>query len=179
MSSFKERIKELRNQYEMTQKEFSDFLGIRQQTLSGYERGTSTPSLEIAINISDKCLVSLDWLSGKSNVDSSTHERFTTYGVVASLIVDIVNAIGLNSSGIKTRYGLDYKFYTESKTINKFIDQLIRMQRLEASNVITHEIYNSWLNGEISRLWYLRLDDEQFRELDKYIPGHPGAEDDE
>ena len=35
----KEKLKEIRNDNKMTQKEFSDFVGISQQTLSGYENG--------------------------------------------------------------------------------------------------------------------------------------------
>ena len=63
----KEKLKEIRNDNKMTQKEFSDFVGISQQTLSGYENGKMFPSLEVVKDISQKCNVSCDWLLGISN----------------------------------------------------------------------------------------------------------------
>ena len=44
---FSTRLKKLRENMSMTQKEFSEFISIRQQTLSGYETGRISPSLEI------------------------------------------------------------------------------------------------------------------------------------
>ena len=54
---FSKRIKELRMSLEMTQKEFSEYVGIKQQTLSGYERGIMKPPLDIAKEIAEKCNV--------------------------------------------------------------------------------------------------------------------------
>ena len=48
------RIKQLRESLKMTQKEFSGHIGIKQQTLSGYERGLMKPPLDVAKGISEK-----------------------------------------------------------------------------------------------------------------------------
>ena len=57
----------------MTQQEFSKYIGIKQQTLSGYERGIMKPPLDIAKNIAEKCHISIDWLCGLSNKKTSSN----------------------------------------------------------------------------------------------------------
>ena len=60
------RLKNLRQVImKQTQKEFSDFIGIPQSTLSTYESGRNKPTLEMAISIANKCNVSIDWLCGR------------------------------------------------------------------------------------------------------------------
>ena len=65
-SSISEKIKELRTNLEMNQKNFSAAIGIRQSTLSSYENGIVTPSNEVLLTIAQKFHVSLDWLFGLS-----------------------------------------------------------------------------------------------------------------
>ena len=65
---FGERLKSLRTiVMKQTQKKFSDFIGIPQPTLSAYESGRNKPTVDILINIADKCNVSIDWLCGRDN----------------------------------------------------------------------------------------------------------------
>lgn len=59
-----ERIITLRKMMNMTQKEFAKFLGIPQPSLSAYENGKNSPTVEVLINIATKCRISLDWLCG-------------------------------------------------------------------------------------------------------------------
>ena len=65
-SSISEKIKELRTDLKMNQKNFSTAIGIRQSTLSSYENGVVTPSNEVLLTIAQKFHVSLDWLFGLS-----------------------------------------------------------------------------------------------------------------
>ena len=65
-SSISERIKELRTDLKMNQKNFSAAIGIRQSTLSSYENGVVTPSNEVLLTIAQKFHISLDWLFGLS-----------------------------------------------------------------------------------------------------------------
>ena len=52
---FSTRIKELRETIGMTQNDFSNHIGIKQQTLSGYERGIMKPPIDVVKNIAEKC----------------------------------------------------------------------------------------------------------------------------
>lgn len=62
----KDKIKLLRKNQKMNQTEFSKIIGITQSTLSSYEKGTATPSLDVLIAISSNFHVSVDWLLGLS-----------------------------------------------------------------------------------------------------------------
>ena len=62
-----ERLKYLRSINKKTQKEFAEFLGIPQPSMSAYENGKNNPTIDVLIDIADKCNVSLDWLAGRSD----------------------------------------------------------------------------------------------------------------
>lgn len=73
-SSIAEKIKELRTDFKMNQKNFAEAIGIKQSTLSSYENGVVTPSNDVLLTIAKKFHVSLDWLFGlsESKVQIST-----------------------------------------------------------------------------------------------------------
>jgi transcriptional regulator with XRE-family HTH domain len=73
-SSIAEKIKELRTDFKMNQKNFAESIGIKQSTLSSYENGVVTPSNDVLLTIAKKFHVSLDWLFGlsESKVQIST-----------------------------------------------------------------------------------------------------------
>ena len=57
-----ERIQVLRKKTKMSQKEFAVFLEIPQPSLSAYENNRNSPTVDVLINIAQKCHISLDWL---------------------------------------------------------------------------------------------------------------------
>lgn len=61
------RLKELRIQNKLTQKQVSELLGISPSIISGYETGERTPSTEILLSLSYLYKCSTDYLLGKSN----------------------------------------------------------------------------------------------------------------
>ena len=61
------RLKELRVQNKLTQKQVSELLGISPSIISGYETGERTPSVEILLSLSYLYKCSTDYLLGKSN----------------------------------------------------------------------------------------------------------------
>lgn len=64
---FGERLKNLRKHtLHKTQKEFAEMLDIPQPTLSAYESGRNKPTIDVVINIAEKCNISIDWLCGRS-----------------------------------------------------------------------------------------------------------------
>lgn len=62
---FGERIKTLRISLGKSQKEFAEFIGIPQPSMSAYENGKNNPTIEVLVNIADQCNVSIDWLCGR------------------------------------------------------------------------------------------------------------------
>lgn len=62
-----EKLQLLRKKLNYTQKDFAEFLGIPQPSLSAYENDKNSPTTEVLINIASKCNVSIDWLCGLSS----------------------------------------------------------------------------------------------------------------
>lgn len=68
MNLFGQRLKELRTQKKMSQKELADLLNMKRENVSNYERGTVTNvSSETISKISDLFNVSTDYLLGRSD----------------------------------------------------------------------------------------------------------------
>lgn len=67
MKKLKERIKELRLEKNIMQKEMSETIGIAPRTLRGYEGGTREPNIDKLIEIANYFDVSLDYLVGRSD----------------------------------------------------------------------------------------------------------------
>ena len=61
-SSISEKIKELRTDLKMNQKNFSAAIGIRQSTLSSYENGVVTPSNDVLLTIAQKFIIYIQFI---------------------------------------------------------------------------------------------------------------------
>lgn len=68
MSSFNERLFELRHQLDLSQAELANRIGVNKQTISQYERGVRRPDLDTLSILCDFFNVSSDYILGKSNV---------------------------------------------------------------------------------------------------------------
>lgn len=62
-----EKIRYLRTENKINQKELIQILGISHASLSAYENGNKLPSLDVLIKITQYFNVSLDWLCGLEN----------------------------------------------------------------------------------------------------------------
>lgn len=85
---FATRLKEVRLQTGKTQKEFADMVQSTAATISAYENATKNPSLEIVMNIAEKCNVSIDWLSGLS-VQKELKPTIQNYRDIALRILEL------------------------------------------------------------------------------------------
>lgn len=62
---FSDRLKTLRKEKKLTQKELAEQIGIKQNSYSDWENGKTEPSFENLINLADLLEVSLDCLLGR------------------------------------------------------------------------------------------------------------------
>lgn len=73
------KIKELREEMQMTQKELADKVNNMQRNVSNWENGTSQPDLETIVKLADAFEVTLDELFGRialpAGVQPSTAEQ--------------------------------------------------------------------------------------------------------
>lgn len=67
MSTFQDRIKQLRTEKGITQQDLSDKLGITKSILSKYENGHREPGREILNSLADFFDVSVDYLLGRTD----------------------------------------------------------------------------------------------------------------
>jgi transcriptional regulator with XRE-family HTH domain len=73
MASFGERLKELRSNRQITQKNFAGIIGINERSYQNYEINASTPNYKTLIFIADYFNVSLDYLTGRSDIPEINH----------------------------------------------------------------------------------------------------------
>ena len=67
MSTFSNRLKELRQEKHLTLKEVSTRLGVPLTTYANYEQGTREPSIDMLNSLCDVFEVSSDFLIGRSD----------------------------------------------------------------------------------------------------------------
>ena len=70
MAEFRMRLKELREEKRLNQKELGELVGVAGSTLAGYEAPSkhAEPGYDILIKIADVLETSLDYLLGRSDV---------------------------------------------------------------------------------------------------------------
>ena len=67
-SEFCKRLKKLRTEKELTQKDISNFLGLTSYTtISKWEKGVNDPPIELCMKLAEFFKVSLNYLVGESN----------------------------------------------------------------------------------------------------------------
>ena len=62
-----QRLRDMREDADLTQADIAEYLGIHQTVYSRYERGFQTIPLELIIKLADYYHVSLDYLTGRTD----------------------------------------------------------------------------------------------------------------
>lgn len=68
-----DRLKELRQKRNISQKDVAKFLDLSPSIISGYETGERTPSASIVIRLADLYHCSTDYILGKTAIDTSAY----------------------------------------------------------------------------------------------------------
>lgn len=91
---FSERIKELRKERKLTQKQFADLMYVDQTTVSCWETGKASPDTEKLSRIADILSVSMDELFGQKAVSKSKGVKIPVLGrVQAGIPIDAIEEI--------------------------------------------------------------------------------------
>lgn len=143
---FSTRIKELRESLQMTQTQFSGFIGIKQQTLSGYERGIMKPPLDVVKLIAQKCHVSVDWLCGLSD-KQRTDDKPTTYSDILKILLDIDKILHFKivdpDLSRKDIWSSAKCIVFDSDTMSKYLKELGKFKDLLRQKSIDNDIYQA------------------------------------
>jgi transcriptional regulator with XRE-family HTH domain len=80
--TMKERIKMIRKKNHLTQKEFGDIIGVKNNTITNYETGERNPSNAIITSICKEFRINKEWLvngTGEMEVPLSEDEQITIF----------------------------------------------------------------------------------------------------
>lgn len=74
--SFGRNLERIRKDHHISQAKLGEMLGLTQQMISSYEKGTSSPNIEVLIRIANYFKISLDTLVGYTppTLDESSSE---------------------------------------------------------------------------------------------------------
>ncbi len=151
------RLKQIREEMDKTQKEFSDLINVKQQSLSGYENGKVSPPLEVLVNISEKCSVSIDWLCGQSD-DKRPNGKVVTY---ADLFLSLIKA----DEGSFLRIGRESPAFEddivyiswEDPIIKAFLEDWDKIKQLYHERTINRELYDLWIKDKLKQKEYSKI----------------------
>jgi len=160
------KLKELRYILGMNQLEFTEFLDIKQSTLSAYERDISNPSLDVLLKISQRCNVSLDWLCG-----SESKNKFITGADIIEAVLEMQNIFNANilfeqmdgvnnGQGEGTDPALEDNIFS-FKELNSFLEEYRQMsEKMQQSQYedIREEYVSMWLEKKIRHYEKYRID---------------------
>lgn len=110
---FSKRLKKLREEFGLNQKQLADKIKIGNKTISDYERAISSPDLETLKIIADFFNVSIDYLIGNTNI--RTTEK--------NISIEDIEIAFYNQHGIVTEH--------QKKEIEKFINYVRALNSVE------------------------------------------------
>ncbi|MDO4942663.1 MAG: helix-turn-helix transcriptional regulator [Lachnospiraceae bacterium] len=145
------RIKSLRTELNLTQRQFAEKVGCTAATLSAYENGSKSPSLEIVKNIADKCNVSIDWLVGLSNQKRVAEDRhINTLSDVIDILFKLDGSINFRIEFFTREVGFDeyindvgIVFFDE--IFPNFMIEWKKMKELHDDKTIDDDLYSLWM----------------------------------
>lgn len=166
---FAARLKEIRLQEGKSQKEFADMVQSTAATISAYENATKNPSLEIVMNIAEKCNVSIDWLSGLSD-QKELKPTIRNYKDIALKILELCSIDMFSVEFELKTYKVDctepelsipgeWAYYEEwalsLPSEHKFIDFISTYKELNGlykSGRIKQDVIDTWIAGALEEL---------------------------
>lgn len=163
---FSERLKELRTKLGLTQKDLATKIGVTSASLSAYETNTKNPSLGVAIDIAQKCNVSIDWLCGLSE-NGNKNINIQTYADIIKFLLLVEEKVNINIRlYTKTVEEVDcfseklesvpvtYNFYNiffDDSHLNDFIKEWDKMKILHDDKTIDDDVYSLWIEKTLRK----------------------------
>ena len=115
------RIKELRTEIKMSQKEFAKIFGIAQNTLSQYETGKREPDTGLLLKMSNYFCVTIDYLLGNSNIRNS-ETNLDNQKTLLPRLKQLRTEKGVSQQTIADYLGITRQSYTNYELGNREAD---------------------------------------------------------
>lgn len=167
---FAQRLKEVRLQQQMTQKQVAVLVGVTPATLSAYEKGNKKPTVDTLKKIAQTFKVTTDWLLGISGYTSA--QEIKTYSDVVSLLLFVDSIFNKKSvSFFKTDVSDGdkenrYVLFLNDKTVQSFFKEWGKIRDLYMEKVIDENLYQAWVEKKLRDLKDKRIvSDLSYEEL--------------
>lgn len=148
---FASRLRKIRQQTGKTQKEFADMVMSTAATISAYENSTKNPSLDIVMNIAEKCHVSIDWLCGLSEKQTYS-ETFSTYKDIIEILFEIDEQVGIFLESVDDDVN-NVVLYFGDYILESFLSEWCQAtgvkNNLTLDKNITNSMYESWKKSKL------------------------------
>lgn len=155
-----QRLKILRKNYNLNQKEFSKKINISSATLSAYEIGAKNPSTAVLKKIHEEFNVSIDWICGLSNRES-TEIKIEKYSDIIKVLLSIDNNMNLSiKQNLDSPSGA---ISFDDDELNHYLLELKKFKDLYKNNSIDASIYTACIEK-------LLRDSDIYISLDDVIP---------
>lgn len=143
------RIKELRQKKNLTQRQLAKMANTTPTSVSAYEKGQKTPSIEVLCNIANALETSVDWLCG----NKITKPIYTYADVIKSLLsalsnieFTIIDCDDYYEYRLGEAEGIFLKM--DDDVLKQFLKDYRKMESVYNDGIINDDMLNSWLNGQ-------------------------------
>lgn len=159
------RLRALRRDRNLTQKELADMIGVTVAAISSYEREDDprTPPVRVLIQLAETFGVSIDWLCGMNDGKS-----LNTYQDAIQAFAALGDAFGFTMKAEELdpenpfsfpKYKISLTF--DDSTLFEFVQSWEKIYSLYKAETIDHSLYALWLKQECSKSIYkAKIDNE-------------------
>lgn len=149
-------ILKLRKSLGLSQTQFADRIGVTAQAVSSYEKGATSPTLDVAIALSNAFDISIDSLCGTEKETEIGLDKPITDNVEAiKMFMRLYDFYG-SDMHLETEYrGMNEEkeiFYIDSPYFSRYISDFKKMKELKEQGTIDEELFNNWANSRIEKV---------------------------
>lgn len=154
--NFSDKLKELRQELCLSQKDFAETINVSAMAISNYENGTKSPSIDTVYQIAKTHNVSIDWLCGLSTRRQTEIEAMSD---VLELLFSIEKSTPLeifSNTELVNQNVFNHNEYPDLEEVNVheicflsglldgYIEEWDKMRNLYKSGTIDDELYSLW-----------------------------------
>lgn len=151
LTIFGQRLKKLRQDLGLSQRDFAARIGVTASALSSYEKGTMNPSLAVAVNTASEFGESLDWLCGLAENDRREKQ-------LTEIETALQYFLSFSDIGLITPCFLDDEDLTDgvsgvdlSDTLGKLLLAHHQIKQLLKNNMIDKDTFDKISSGTIAK----------------------------
>lgn len=139
------RMKELRQKKNLTQRQLAKMANTTPTSVSAYEKGQKTPSIEVLCNIANALETSVDWLCG----NKITKPIYTYADVIKSLLSALSNIEFTIDGTFDMNTSIKWAYINIcNDVLFDFFVGYRKMKAIYDDGIIDDDMLNSWLNGQ-------------------------------